>query len=632
MGCIVMAFQTPEHIETILKNLPLKPGVYLMKNTQGEIIYIGKAKRLRQRVRSYFTSAPEGDPKTLRMRGQVDDIDFIVAESEVHALILEENLIKQHKPRFNVLMKDDKRYPYVRITWQDAYPKVETTRRIKKDGSRYFGPYSAMWAVQNTLRVLRKAFPYLTCDREITGKDERACLFWDIGLCNAPCIGAVNQDEYRAMIQELMDVLSGKSEAVLNRINTEMVAASEALNFERAAVLRDQIQAIEFITQKHKAVSPKMTDHDVIALARDKGDAMVQIMFIRNGKLIGSDSRRLDNADEVSDEAVVSQFLTQFYSDAEDVPRELILPNEIEEARIIERWLSDKRATSKVHITVPQRGNKKSLVRMAEENAVEAMRMLKAQWEAGSTKQEQALAELQAALDLPRVPNRIECYDISTTQGTAIVASRVMFVQGVPRKSEYRRFNIRSVKHAGSDDYQSMREALTRRFTRHMNAVENPTPTAPGKVDRDETWRLLPDLLLIDGGKGQLNIAVEVLKEFNLLDRVPVASLAKRQEELFQPGREHSVLLPRDSQALYLVQRVRDEAHRFAIASHRKRRDKMGMASKLETIPGIGPKKRKALLLAFDHSIDAIRKASVDDLTQVSGINAELAETIKEML
>jgi len=631
-GKLSMAFETPENIETILKNLPFKPGCYLMKDEKGGIIYIGKAKRLRQRVRSYFTDSGPQDAKTRRMRTLVRDIDFIIAESEVQALILEETLIKQHKPRFNVMLKDDKRYPYIRVTWHEAFPKVETTRRIKKDGSRYFGPYAAMWAVQNTLRVLRKAFPYLTCDREINGNDERACLFYDIGLCNAPCIGKVDQAEYRAMISELMDVLSGKSEPVVARLSKEMMQASEALNFERAAVIRDQLQAIDYITQRHRAVSPKMSDHDVIALHRDENDAVVQIMFIRNGKLIGSDSKKLDNAEGESEPELLSQFITQFYSDAEEIPRELILPHEIEEARIIQRWLSDKRHSSKVSITVPQRGNKKDLIKMAEENALEAFKMMRAQWEADSTNHEDALTQLQQELDLPEIPNRIECYDISTTQGTAIVASRVVFVRGVPRKSEYRRFNIRTVQHKGSDDYQSMREALTRRFTRYVNSIENPTPSTPGKPDRDETWRLLPDLLLIDGGKGQLNVAVEVLAEFGLTDQVPVASLAKQFEEIFMPGKAKSIILPRQSQALYLVQRVRDEAHRFAITSHRKRRDKLGLASRLETVPGIGPAKRKALLKAFDNSIDAIRKASVEELSAVRGINIELAQTIKEVL
>ncbi len=603
-----------------------------MKDKDGEIIYIGKAKRLRNRVRSYFTSAPEGDSKTIRMRERIDDIDFIVTESEVQALILEETLIKQHQPRFNVLMKDDKRYPYICVTWQDDFPKVQTTRRITKDGSRYFGPYAAMWAVQNTLRVLRKAFPYLTCDREITGKDERACLFWDISLCNAPCIGKVNREEYRAMIEELMDVLSGKSEKVVARLIKDMAQASENLKFEKAALIRDQLKAIEYITKRHKAVNPKMTDHDVIALARENNDAVVQIMFIRNGKLIGSDSRMLGNAEDEPDEEVLSQFITQFYSDVDQVPKELILPNQVEEARIIERWLSDKRHSSKVTITVPKRGNKRDLIKMAEENAGEALKVMKAQYEADSTKQEEAMSELQTYLNLPRIPNRIECYDISTTQGTAIVASRVVFARGVPRKSEYRKFNIRTITHNGSDDYQSMREALTRRFTRYVNVTENPSVTQPGKQDRDETWRLLPDLLLIDGGKGQLNVAIEVLAEFGLTDRVPVASLAKQFEEIYQPDDGEPVILPRTSQALYLVQRIRDEAHRFAITSHRKRRQKIGMASRLETIPGIGPKKRKALLKAFGNSIDDIRSASIEELSAVNGINVQLAETIKEIL
>lgn len=627
-----MSFTPPPHIQTILDNLPMKPGCYLMKDKDGTIIYIGKAKKLRQRVRSYFTNTSEHDRKTLKMRSLVADIDYIVTETEVEALITEESLIKQHKPRFNILLKDDKRYPYIRITWQDDFPKVETTRRIIKDGSRYFGPYSAMWAVQETLRTLRKAFPYLTCDREITGKDERACLFADIALCNAPCIGRVNREEYRAMIQDFMNVLSGKSDGVVKRLTEEMMQAAEELKFERAAALRDQLKAIEFITQRHKAVSPTMTDQDVIAIARDNNEAVVQILFIRNGKLIGSDVRRLDNAEDETDETILSQFITQFYTEMDEIPNEIILPNEVEEAKIIERWLTDKRHTNKVQITVPQRGDKRNLVKMAHENALEAMRMMKAQYEADSIKQEEALAKLQEALNLPRIPNRIECYDISTTQGTAIVASRVVFVRGTPKKSEYRRFNIRTVKQKGGDDYQSMREALTRRFQRYADALENPSITPPGQEDRDETWRLLPDLLLIDGGKGQLNVAVEVLTQFNLLDRVPVASLAKQFEELYTPDQPTPIILPRNSPALYLVQRIRDEAHRFAITSHRQRRGKVGLASRLEQIPGIGPKKRKALLKAFGNSIEAIKSAPVEELMKVKGVNLALAESIKELL
>ncbi|GAB1420782.1 excinuclease ABC subunit UvrC [Anaerolineales bacterium] len=604
-----------------------------MKNADDQIIYIGKAKYLRNRVRSYFTTNADGNHKTLKMRAQVANIDYILCETEVQALILEETMIKEHRPRYNISLKDDKRYPYIRISWQDDYPKVETTRRIEKDGAKYFGPYAAMWAVQNTLRVLRKAFPYLTCDRQIDGKDERACLFYDIKLCNAPCIGAVNKAEYRAMIQELMDVLSGKSEGVEKRIIDDMMQASEELDFEKAAVLRDQLQAIQYMTQRHRVVSTHMTDHDVIALARDDKDAAVQIMFIRNGKLIGSDTRTLDNTEGESDADVLEQFITQFYSDSNEIPKELILPHEVEQARIIERWLSDKRHGSKVTITVPKRGgNKQNLVNMAQDNASEALRMMRLQWEADSTKHENALTQLEKALNLPRIPNRIECFDISTTQGTAIVASRIVFVQGAPRKSEYRRFNIRSVTHGGPDDFQSMREALTRRFARWQTAVEEGEYKSVDGNDPDLTWRLLPDLLLIDGGKGQLSVAVEVLKEFDLTDRVPVASLAKRLEELFLPDAKTSILLERNSDALYLVQRARDEAHRFAITTHRKQRDKISMASKLEQVPGVGPQKRKALLKHFEFSISKIQKASVDELCEVAGINKAIALNIKSTL
>jgi excinuclease ABC subunit C len=626
-----MAYLPPTNVQTILDNLPLKSGCYIMKDESGTIIYIGKAKKLRHRVRSYFTINADGTKKTLQMRSKVCDIEYIITENEIEALILEETLVKQHKPRYNVLLKDDKRYPYIRVGWADPFPKVETTRRVENDGARYFGPYAAMWAVQSTLRVLRKAFPYLTCDRVIDGNDERACLFYDIKLCNAPCIGAVNQVEYRAMIKELMDTLGGKSEPVLNRINKQMQVAAESLNFEEAAALRDQMQAIEYITHRHKAVSPNMTDHDVIALARDNNEAAVQILFIRNGKLIGSDSRMLEHTEGETDESVLEQFITQFYADSSDIPNELILPETIEESKIIERWLQDKRHGNKVSITVPQRGNKRDLIKMAQENATDGLRLLRAQYEADTTKHEESMAELQVALNLPKPPNRIECFDISTTQGTAITASRVVFVQGKAAKAEYRRFNIRTVLHGGPDDFQSMREALTRRFARWRDLKDN-NDIAPDGEDKDFTWKMLPDLLIIDGGKGQLGVAIEVLKEFELFGQVPVVGLAKQFEELFKPYESQSVILPRNSQALFLVQRIRDEAHRFAITSHRNRRDKAGMASKLETVPGIGPKKRKALLKHFENSIDAIKRASKEDLMKVSGINEALAEAIMSHL
>jgi len=627
-----MTFKASEHIQHILSSLPMKPGCYLMKDKDGRIIYVGKAKKLRNRVRSYFNSSAENSPKTMRLRENIVDIEIIITETEVQALITEETLIKRHQPFYNINLKDDKHYPYIKINWQDPYPKVETTRRILKDGSRYFGPYAAMWAVQNTLRTLRRAFPYLTCDRVITGHDERPCLFYDIKLCNGPCIGAVNKEEYRAMISELMDVLSGRSEPVIKRITNEMNQAAENLQFERAALLRDQLKAIEYITQRHKAVNPGMTDHDVIALARDKNDAAVQILFIRNGKLVGSDVRMLSGAEDEPDSEVLEQFLTQFYAGAAEIPSEIMLPNEVVGARIIEQWLKDKRSGQKVAITVPQRGNKRDLIKMAQENASEGLRMIREQWEADTHKQEEALAALQRELGLENPPNRIECFDISTTQGTAIVAARVVFVQGAPRKSEYRRFNIKTVSHSGPDDYQSMREALTRRFNRWKGTLDDPTQLAPGAADHDETWRLLPDLLIIDGGKGQLGIAVEVLTEFGLMERVPVVALAKQFEEIYFPHNPVPLVLNRRSPALYLVQRVRDEAHRYGITTHRNQRTKLGMMSRLEQIPGIGPKRRKALLKAFGNSIDAVKNASLEDLMQVKGMTQEIAVSLKELL
>ncbi|MCA0455736.1 MAG: excinuclease ABC subunit UvrC [Chloroflexi bacterium] len=627
-----MSFKPSEHIANILSSLPMKPGCYLMKDKDGKIIYVGKAKRLRNRVRSYFNSSAETNAKTLRLRENIMDIEIIITETEVQALITEETLIKRHMPFYNISLKDDKHYPYIKINWQDPFPKVETTRRVLKDGSRYFGPYAAMWAVQNTLRTLRRAFPYLTCDRVITGHDERPCLFYDIKLCNGPCIGAVNKEQYREMISELMDVLSGKSEPVVKRITKEMQEAAEALNFEKAGVLRDQLKAIEYITQRHKAVNPDMTDHDVIALARDKNDAAVQILFIRNGKLVGSDTRMLTGAEGEPDAEVLEQFLTQFYSEAAEIPKEIMLPSEIEGARIVEQWLRDKRRGQKVTITVPQRGNKRDLIKMAQENATEGLRMIREQWEADTHKQEQSLTSLQEELGLENPPNRIECFDISTTQGTAIVAARVVFVQGAPRKSEYRRFNIKTVTHSGPDDYQSMREALTRRFNRWKGTMDDPTQIAPGADDHDETWRLLPDLLIIDGGKGQLGIAVEVLTEFGLMGRVPVVGLAKQFEEIFFPNNSTPLVLNRRSPALYLMQRVRDEAHRYGITTHRNQRTKLGLMSRLEAIPGIGPQRRKALLKAFGNSIDAVKNATVEDLMTVKGVTAEIATSLKELL
>jgi excinuclease ABC subunit C len=618
--------QVPSELEPLLDALPNKPGCYLMKNAAGKVIYVGKAINLRNRVRSYFHNSAQHDPKTHQLVKKIANIEWIVVGSELEALILEMNLIKKYRPRYNVRLKDDKRYPYVRVHWADPFPKVTVTRRMVQDGSRYFGPYTSVWAVHQTLDVLRRIFPYLTCDREITGQDERACLYYDIKLCTAPCIGAINKEKYRQMIDDLCNFLDGRTEPIVSRLQFEMEKAAEELRFEKAASLRDQIRAIENVVERQKVVSPEYVDSDVLAMARSDGEAVVQVFFIRGGKLIGRDYFVLEGADDTPDADVMSEFLKQFYDQATKVPEQVLLPQEVEELQIIRKWLRQKRNGQKVKIFVPHKGAQKELVAMAAENAAETMQVLKSQWQADRHRQEQSLSQLQEALHLTRPLNRIECYDISNTQGTAAVGSMVVFERGVPSKRLYRRFNIRSV--SGPDDFASMEEVLMRRFNRWKAAQEQ--AEIPGKKT-DKAFALLPDLLLVDGGKGQLGRAVEVLERFDLLDKVPVAGLAKQNEELFVPDRSQSILLPRHSQALYLVQRVRDEAHRFAITSHRKRRTKSGLASRLDAIPGVGPVRRKTLLSHFG-SIDKIKAASLEELESVEGISANVAAAIKAYL
>ncbi|MBT3712858.1 MAG: excinuclease ABC subunit UvrC [Anaerolineae bacterium] len=616
-----------DHIQQTLATLPDKPGCYLMKNAEGKIIYIGKAINLKNRVRSYFHASAGHNRKTRRLVQEIANIEWIVVGSELEALILEMNLIKRHRPRFNVRLKDDKRYPYIKVHWQDDFPKVTVTRQLrKKDGARYFGPYTSVWAVHQTLDLLRRIFPYLTCNREITGMDKRACLYRDINLCSAPCMGDATKDEYRQMIADLMQFLNGRTNPIVDRMQKEMAKASAELRYEKAASLRDQINAIEKVVEKQKVITKKQIDSDVIAMAREDGDACVQIFFIRAGKMIGREYFMLEGTEDSADEEVIAQFVKQFYTDAANVPSEVLLPKEIEEAQIIKQWLNTKRGGRKVKMRVPRRGQQRQLVQMATENATETLKSLRAQWQADTHKQEQSLTELQEAFKLKEPPNRIEGYDISNTQGVATVGSMVVFTQGVPDKKLYRRFNIRSV--TGPDDFASMEEALTRRFKRWQAAQET---TSKPKSKRDASFSFLPDLLIVDGGKGQLSRAVQVLEKFDLMDKVPVVGLAKREEEVFFPHRSESILLPRHSQGFYLVQRIRDEAHRFAITAHRKQRNKIGMTSALDVIPGIGPKKRKSLLQHFG-SLDKIRVASVDDLSAVSGINIALAETIKANL
>jgi len=615
-----------EKIQGILATLPAKPGVYIMKNAEGTIIYVGKAINLRNRVRSYFHADASHDAKTRRLVRDIADLEWIVVGSELEALILEMNLIKKHRPKYNIRLKDDKRYPYIKVHWGDPFPKVTVTRQMVEDGSRYFGPYTSAWAVYQTLDVLRRIFPFLTCDRDITGTDLRACLYYDIKLCIAPCIGAASQAQYRQMITDLMDFLEGHSEPIVTRMQKDMEKAAEEMRFEKAAALRDQLKAIQSIIERQKVVfASDYLDWDVVAMARSNGEACVQIFFIRSGKLIGREYFILEGTEDEADTEILEQFVTQFYTEAANIPQQVMLPQEIEERKIIAQWLRSKRGGEKVEIFVPKQGQPRELVQMAAENATETLQALRAQWQADSHKQEQALTELQQALHLPEPPNRIECYDISNTQGTAIVGAMVVFTQGTPDKKLYRKFNIESVVGA-PDDFASMEEMLTRRFRRWRAGQE--LAGEPGSKP-DASFSFLPDLVIIDGGKGQLARAVNVLQRFELFDKVPVVGLAKQREEIFFPFKSEPLLLPRHAQALYLVQRIRDEAHRYGITAHRKKRQKLGMASQLDAIPGIGPARRKALLKHFG-SVDKIREATVEELKTV--VPEDAANSIKAHL
>ncbi len=611
-----------DHIKGILDTLPIKPGCYIMKNNLGEIIYVGKAINLRSRVRSYFHDSAELELRKKQMVQKIVDIEWILVGSELEALILEMNLIKKHKPFYNIRLKDDKRYPYIKIHWEESFPKVTVTRKMVEDGSKYYGPYTSIWAVHQTLDVIRKIFPYLTCDRQITGLDKRACLYFDIKLCVGPCIGAVDNAQYRQMIEDLCRFLEGKTDPIIRRLQSEMEIAADKMFFEKAATIRDQIRAIDQIVEKQKVISQDQIDSDVIALARDNGEACVQIFFIRNGKLIGREYFILEGTEEAIDQEIMGEFLKQFYSEAANIPPEVLLPNEIEEANIIRQWLNSKRGGEKVDIRVPHEGMSYELLSMAKENAVETLRALRTQWEADTNRQTEALSELQTAFQLQEPPNRIECYDISNTQGTASVGSMVVFTQGVANKKLYRKFNIKSVE--GPDDFASMEEVLSRRFKRWLASQDE--KKVGTKID--EAFAILPDILLVDGGKGQLGRAISVLEEFGLSGKVPIAGLAKQEEELFFPNNPISLRLAKNSQGLYLIQRIRDEAHRFAITAHRNRRSKIGIASQLDKIPGIGPKRRKALLTHLG-SIEGIINASDEKLLSIPGITTEVVNNLR---
>jgi excinuclease ABC subunit C len=641
-----------------VRALPERPGVYLMRNVKGDVLYIGKAKRLKARVRSYFGSSRSLEAKVRVLAEQVATIDHVVTDTEAEALHLEASLVKRHQPTHNVRLKDDKHYPYLKIDVQHTWPRVTISRRVESDGARYFGPYASAGSVRRALDVVKKLFPWRSCTKTITGTDPRPCLDYYIKRCIAPCTAFCTEEEYRGVIDQTILFLNGRSDQVLRHAEQEMHAAAEALDFERAALLRDRAEAITKVTERQRMATTTPLDADILALARDGDEACVQVFFVRGTQVADTDSFMLDGTQDASDAEVLGAFLAQFYESAIYVPRNVLLSSPPADRDELRTMLRDRRSGA-VDIRVPVRGELRALVSTAQENAREALAMHHTRWLADRDKTHAALSMLQDELDLPALPVRIECYDISTIQGTNTVASMIVFDDGSPVTSEYRRFRIKTVE--GQDDFAAMREVLDRRFKRlaatRRRARDATSEAADSESDEpsvaageraaggdaddkdgsdggDATptspWDAVPDLVIIDGGKGQLGAALDVMRDLGLSD-IPVCGLAKREEELFMQDMDEPVRLPRTSQALYLVQRARDEAHRFAITYHRNLRGKAATRSVLDAITGVGPKRKRALLRKFG-SVKGIREASVDEVAATVGFTRRLAETVKRSL
>jgi len=594
-----------------LKTLPAKPGVYLFKDKEGKVIYVGKAANLNSRVRSYFGAPSSLTSKMQRLVAMIQDFEFVVTNSEQEALILECNLVKKYVPRYNVRLKDSKTFPYLKINLNEDWPGVYITRRIQKDGARYFGPFASAGSVRKTLRLIKKVFPFRSCSKRIDGKDKRPCLNYYIHRCLGPCIGAVEKQEYREVINQVILFLQGKQELVLRELNARMKAAAQQLQFEKAALLRDQIQAIEKVIEGQRIAITLRGEQDIIALAQDGSQAYVELFLVRNSKLIGRDHFIMEGTQGEPPGQIMTSFVKQYYASASYIPPLILLQHQVGEPAMLSEWLGQQRG-SRVELRVPQRGTRKKLVDTVAENAAKGLELAQAK-EMKPEAISSALKELKNKLRLPKMPRRIECYDISNIQGALAVGSMVVLEKGRPKPAYYRRFRIKTV--TGADDYAMIQETLRRRF-RHGLAGE-------------DAWAA-PDLVLIDGGRGQLSAALEVRQELGL-ESIPVVSLAKQNEEVFIPGDPRPAYIAKASPALHILQRARDEAHRFAISYHQKLRRKEGIMSALDGIPGIGPRRKKALLKKFG-SIEAIKEASSEELSQTEGITLTLAKKVKEEL
>lgn len=609
-------------LENKLQRLPERPGVYLMKDAAGQIVYVGKAVSLKHRVRQYFKGTGHVG-KVGAMVALVQDFDYILTDSEVEALILECNLIKKHRPKYNILLKDDKHYPYIQVTTQEEYPRILLTRKVERDNNRYFGPYTSAKAVRDTIEVIKRIFPIRTCSRSVSGNPpkERPCLNFHIRQCWGPCQGDVQKDAYRTMIKDVCRFLEGRQEDLLKEFKSQMTEAAEQMRFEQAAVLRDRIAAVERILEGQKIISTDFSDQDVVALAQGERESAVQVFFIRGGKLISAEHFILEQTLESSRPEILQSFIEQFYTMASFIPREILLPDSFEDRSTTEAWLSERRQ-GRVYLTVPRRGEKKKLVDLASRNAQEALAGFERKLEQEHKRTRGALEELAAHLGLQSPLRRLEAFDISNIQGTHSVASMVVFLDGKAANAEYRRFKIKTVE--GADDFASMAEVVGRRFRRGLE--ERAEREAEGLSPLSGKFSDFPDLVVIDGGPGQLGAAAEAMTELDLA-AIPVIGLAKAFEEIhFLDGRA-PLRLSHHSHALHLLQRIRDEAHRFAITYHRSLRSKGSLHSVLEDVPGIGPVRRRALVHAFG-SVDGIRKASLEELMAVPGMNRAAAMKI----
>lgn len=590
-----------ENIREALAVLPDKPGVYLMHDKDGKVIYVGKAVVLKNRVRSYFRNLASHTPKVRAMVAKIADIETIVTSSEVEALILECNLIKKYRPRYNIMLKDDKSYPYLKVTLNEEFPRLYVTRRQMRDGAKYYGPYADAGAMHATVKLLRSMFPLRTCR---TMNAERPCLNYHIKRCLAPCAGLVSKEEYGNMIKSVCMVLDGRTAELERDLKRRMQEAADNYAFEEAARLRDQLQAVMRLNEQQKAVTGQDSDMDIIGFAKDMTGICIQIFFVRKGKLLGRDNFFLQDDGE-SEQEVITAFVKQYYNEASYIPREIALPvlPDAEEQGVIEQWLAEK-AQRKAELVRPQRGVKKDLLQLANDNAVKLLEERLRKGQLSLKNDVQAAEELQLALGLPNPLERMDCFDISHTQGSETVASMVVFRNGSISKKDYRRYKIVSAE-GKPDDFKSMQEVVYRRY---------------------KDYEDLPSLVVIDGGKGQLSSALEVIRGLGLHD-LPVIGLAKREEEIFKEGQSESILLDRDSAALHLIQRIRDEAHRFAITYHRKLRGKRNLVSVLDHVEGIGSKRRQELWKAFK-TLDEMKAASVEELAAVESMNYAAAQKL----